>query len=200
MTGAPGKVWQAADRIITARRLGVVRSYLHGDVLDVGCGDARIVGYFPPGSVQTYVGVDTNARLIESLNSRFVAEQGRFRFVESDCEQGSLPTDRQFDAILMLAFLEHLKNADNVLSQCLELLKSDGHLVITTPTVAGDRVLRALIAVLAPLHRGVSDSPHLFIWSRTTLTSKLETLGFLVESYSRFELGANQMVVARRAR
>lgn len=112
------------------RRIAIAKRYIKGDVLDIGCGSAEISKILSMD--QRYIGVDLN---IGELNKKYQ----HLVFYQADMERDKINIDHKYDTILMLAFIEHIRNSGNVFEQCYKLLKGDGIMIITTPTPLGDK-------------------------------------------------------------
>ena len=109
----------------------MVMPYLCGQVLDVGCGITDIPSLLQPG--QRYVGVD-RADMVRWLHENRPAHT----YHVCDLDRDDLALNDQFDTILLMAVIEHLKNPDKLLAQLPTYLKADGRLLITTPSPFGD--------------------------------------------------------------
>jgi len=112
------------------KRMAIAKRYIKGDVLDIGCGSAEISKLLDKN--QRYVGIEKN---IKRLNKKYP----HLVFYQADMERDKINIDHKFDTILMLAFVEHIRNAGNVFEQCYKLLKDDGVMIMTTPTPLGDK-------------------------------------------------------------
>ena len=112
--------------------------------------------------------------------------------LELDIEEPSQRRDvyGQYDTIVMLAVLEHLKRPMEVVRWCEDRLKPGGKLVITTPTTLGDFIVQKVFRLKVD---------HRYIFNKRKLHYICEMPGLSVVKYSRFELGANQLIVARAA-
>ena len=95
---------------------------LHGKVLDIGCGDGyfdrRMLREFP--DIEVY-GVD--------IYLEEESEEGKLHFLNS---LDHLP-EGQFDYIIMMDVLEHIKDDTGYLRKLLTKLKKSGKLLITVP-------------------------------------------------------------------
>src|SRR5438309_1820262 len=56
------------------------------------------------------------------------------------------PFTASFDAVVMLATLEHIRDKEPLTRECWRLLRPDGRLIITVPSPAVDVILAALIS------------------------------------------------------
>lgn len=100
-------------------------------ILDAGCGDGRLSAELSKkGAVVT--GVDYSGRAINF--SKLFAPN--INFIQADIK--SLPfEDEKFDNILLVETLEHVspQNIATVLSELKRVLKNDGKLIISTPSL-----------------------------------------------------------------
>ena len=102
-------------------RLNRARPYLHGAVLDYGCGVGALSDSCDPAG---YLGVDIDRESVAVAQAR----RPQFRFVR---ETPSTP--QQFDTIVALAVIEHLEDPAALLAQFRRLLAPGGQIVLTTP-------------------------------------------------------------------
>lgn len=99
-----------------------------GRILDVGCyegfflNEARKQGWEARG-VEPNVG-----------GAKFAAEELKLDVKQSTLEKASLP-DNFFDVVTLLATLEHMPNPFEVLQEAKRIIKDDGLLVVSVPTV-----------------------------------------------------------------
>lgn len=77
------------------------------------------------------------------------------------------------------------------LSWCWKILNADGLLILTTPTLAGNIVIRLFFD---------KGHDHVAIYSKQELQKIIREAGFHVEKYQTFEAGMNQLVIARKER
>lgn len=174
------------------RRLGKVRPYLRGRILDLGCADGALLSCLSPG--QSYTGVEVRADLVEALQTRYPSQ----RFIAADLDEGCPAlSEGDYDTVVMCAVIEHLHNPDALLDRVAAALAQDGRLALTTPTPFGDRLLHAG-TYLGLFNRGPVEE-HARLYGKDDLTHMLGEHGFTVEVYGTFEFGLNQLVVARRA-
>lgn len=114
-------------------------------VLDVGCGDGALFRLIQ-SKMREGVGIDTDiTQVVERGNYRLLP--GRF--------PDDLPKDiGQFDAITMLAVLEHIPEAaqPRIADACVGLLKPGGRMILTVPSPSVDPILHALKHVPGMFH------------------------------------------------
>ncbi len=169
------------------QRFQAIQPYLDGDILDLGCGHAEIIQLLD-GS-RSYSGVEENANLIRWLKENFPNQ----KFYQRDLDQEQLDIPGRFDTILMVAFIEHLKNPDWLLTQLPAYMSEEGKLVLTTPTPLGDRIHR--VGARLGLFSMVAVHDHETIYTHNMLRLLLEKNGLSIAHYQRFLRGGNQLFV-----
>lgn len=93
-------------------RIRAVLPHVKGYLLDIGCGENRLVKLYGNG-----VGVD----IIDLGGGAIILE-----------DSSSLPfEDRQFDTISFLASLNHIPNREEVVKEAARVLKPDGIIIVT---------------------------------------------------------------------
>lgn len=160
-------------------------------MLDIGCGLTEL-----PEAVPSYLGCDRSEEILAECRRRYP----RARFVLWDVEAEPAPEevgrDAPFQAILMLALLEHLREPAAVLTRAAALLSSDGRILVTTPHPAGRLPLEAG-AALGLLSRHAKDE-HETLLSRGNLEAAGASAGLRLTLYRRFLLSLNQTAVFAR--
>ena len=174
------------------QRLRAVSPYVKGDVLDLGCGNAKVVALLRPD--QNYVGVDGRLDMIRWLADNYA----RYAFYHCNLDREALTTLGRFDTILMMAVIEHLAEPGRLLCQLPHYLKPGGKLIITTPSPLGDKVhqLGARLGVFSM----EATREHKIIFDYEALRICLERNGLQITHYRRFLLGGNQLFVCEVAR
>ncbi len=154
-------------------------------VLDLGCGTGDLVRHLPHDT--EYVGVDT-------LESRVALARVRFpdkSFVVCDIEQADPLSGWQFDAVALLAVLEHMADPVATLALASRHLSPQGRIVVTTPAPQGHRV-HNLGARLGLLSRRAAEE-HQALLGRGELEAIGRAAGLRISRYERFMLGVNQL-------
>lgn len=100
-------------------------------VLDVGCGTADILFYIPKDI--EYVGVELSAYALNFAKRQWRGRRNTF-FINADA--CSLPfKDNEFDLVISIYVLEHLRFPKKALAEWLRVLKTGGRLIIAVPNL-----------------------------------------------------------------
>lgn len=182
------RVSQTLERI----RMNAVRGYIFGDLLDIGCGYGSVVRTFAP-KPENYTGVDHNPIVVNWLQKQYPG----YAFLSLDLDSQTIPTQRKFDTVLMIAVLEHLAQPDRLVSSLPDLLNPAGKVVLTTPTPLGGRV-HALGGGMGIFSREAKDD-HKGFYSRGSLEELFLSADMKLINYHLFMAGMNQVAVFQRA-
>lgn len=156
-------------------------------MLDIGCADGAL---FRQLEHRIGEGVGVDPALVRSVGD------GRFRLMA-----GYLPTDLtsigQFDAITMLAVVEHLPDEalTKLRNQCMAVLKPGGVVLITVPSVQVDRILHWLTKTR--LVAGMSLHEH-HGFDPSSVPSWFSGNSLMLAAARRFQLGLNNLFVFRK--
>jgi len=164
------------------QRINMVSPYLRDKVLDYGCGVGVLADKCHP---DFYLGVDIDDESLEIAFKKYPA----FRFVNKN------PKDEQFDVIVLLAVIEHIKEPVDLLKQLKLMLKSDGQIVLTTPHpfIAKIHSIGSIIGLFSASAN--EDHEYFFDFNRMyKLTAKA---GLDILEYKRFLVGMNQLFILR---
>jgi 2-polyprenyl-3-methyl-5-hydroxy-6-metoxy-1,4-benzoquinol methylase len=142
-------------------------------VLDVGCSS----GYLARPLVEracTVVGIEQDEIAAEA------AREVCIEVLTGDVETMALPfPPASFDVVLCGDLIEHLRAPEQFLARMQPFLREDGRLVLTTPNVANWAMrLGLLFGRWRYTERGILDSTHLHLFTRSTLVETLERAGF----------------------
>src|SRR5882672_2852414 len=100
---------------------------VHGNLLEVGCGEGRGVTVLMP-NVEQFSAIDKIAGVVEGLKKKF--PQGHF-------VNGNIPPlpydDNTFDCVVSFQVIEHIKDDSLYLKEINRVLKPNGLALITTP-------------------------------------------------------------------
>ena len=180
------------SKYLSKIRANKVLPYVHGSVLDLGCGDALPLRFIPE-RIDVYYGVEYDEKCVEKLTQTFP----NHKFFTKDLDEDVLCFEKKFDTVLIVAVIEHLLNQKHFLKQVLKNSKPGGKIVITTPTPFGDWVHRigSKLAIFAES----ADHRHIIILSKTKLKLLANYFGLKIEKYQRFEFGCNQLIVLSKS-
>jgi 2-polyprenyl-3-methyl-5-hydroxy-6-metoxy-1,4-benzoquinol methylase len=164
--------WSGLWKFIDLYRIKYALKYVEGgNVLDLGAGDA--IEFISKEKYGYYHGIDLDEKLMDYLRKK--CPDCDFSVV--DFEIDTLNLNSKFDTILILAVIEHVHNAKNILEECHRYLKDSGKLVITTPTKRGDRLLKILVKLFGSKEKEDSR-PHCMIYDHKSLESVLKNACF----------------------
>jgi 2-polyprenyl-3-methyl-5-hydroxy-6-metoxy-1,4-benzoquinol methylase len=141
------------------------------DVLDVGCGEGFLAAQFQKSGNRVY-GIDY---LPEAKHGAEI--EG---YAQADLDRGIQPMLRghEFDKILLLDVLEHLRRPEQLLRDCLPLLRPNGQVIISVPNVVNISVrLLMLVGKFNYQERGILDRTHLRFFTRKTIRKMVEESG-----------------------
>lgn len=114
------------------------------------------------------------------------------RVVVADLDTLDLPEalgGMKYDVGLFGDVIEHLKDPKRILVQMREALSPGGFVIVSVPNVAHITVrLKLLMGDFDYMDVGILDDAHLKYYTRKSITSLLETCGYLVESMDWTEL------------
>jgi len=106
----------------------IVRPYLQGKVLEIGCGFGRGLEMILE-VCDDYNAIDKNDQLIQYLSSKYP----QCTFKKAFIPPISLFEEGTFDTIISFQVIEHIKNDQLFVEEIHRLLKPNGKAIITTP-------------------------------------------------------------------
>ncbi|HEX6714607.1 MAG TPA: methyltransferase domain-containing protein [Thermoleophilaceae bacterium] len=133
--------------------------------LDLGVGDGRVASELKAAQL---VGADVSQVALDRARKRL--PDAELALLEPD---EPLPfADNEFDLVTCIETLEHVRDVQLALSEIRRVLRPGGRLALTTPASARWRVL----------FRGLEHpfSPHIRTFTRRSLRTTLEAMGFHV--------------------
>ena len=109
----------------------LLRPYVRGRVLDVGCGIGANADHLCNGTIASYTFLEPDAGLLEEVaaNVKSPALKNAERINGNTADLAG----RQFDTILYIDVIEHIADAKSELQRAYDLLAPGGHLLILVP-------------------------------------------------------------------
>lgn len=161
--------------------LPVIKSYKKCNLLDVGCGwEAKLLREVED-FIEEGVGIDFKApKIAEKKVKTFKVQLN-----------SNLPfEDSSFHVVTMLAVLEHLEFPEKIVAEIYRVLKPEGALVLTVPSVWSKPVLEFLsfkVGIVNPDE--IRD--HKKYYNKSELFKLFQKSGLIVEEHYYFQFGMN---------
>jgi len=106
----------------------VAQEYVHGNVLEVGCGEGRGVGLLMEKAI-SFTAVDKIEEALKTLRERF--PKGKFLSMNIPPFGGL--ADNTYDCVVSFQVIEHIQNDALYLKEIHRVLKPGGIALLTTP-------------------------------------------------------------------
>lgn len=182
---APGVLSSYLERMRFKNVLPVIK--IGSVILDIGCGKARIIRLLP--NFKKYIGIDYVApKHVKRRNCRFIRKKLDISILKK--------MKFSVDYILLLAFLEHLKNPDEFVGELVNYLNEEGKIIITTPCPIGKDVY-SLGSKLGLFSTNANEEHDRFL-SKNDLYLIAKNSCLTVDKYKKFLFGFNQLVVYKK--
>jgi len=178
--------------LIRRQRTAMVKPFIRGDVLEIGCHDAATLKK-DNAELGRYVGTDIDEVALERARKRYPERE----FIAANIEIDELPYRDEFDTVLLVALIEHILNQRHLLQQCHRVLRPGGALVITTPTPFGNDVVHRAGAALGLFAKSIAHH-HVVIYDKRRLQAAAAMVGFSLDQHRYFQLRCNQLAVLRK--
>ena len=178
---------KTVDRLLQSWRERKVRAWLPRDarVLDIGCHQGEFLEKLGP-SIRASVGLDPLATPREAT---------RYHLLALPFGEPILFPNHSFEAITLLATLEHIRDKAPLAREARRLLTPGGRLIITVPSPRVDDIVHTLVKL--GLADGMSlEEHHGFDPAETT--DIFQAAGLQLERYETFQLGLNHLFVFRQ--
>ena len=110
-----------------------IRPYLKGTILEVGAGIGETTNYLLTAEVSQCTCLEPDASLFNSLRKKLENGQlpGNCKALHGNIKD--LPGSCEFDTIIYIDVLEHIKDDHAEINQALQFLKNGGTLIILSP-------------------------------------------------------------------
>jgi SAM-dependent methyltransferase len=179
---------KAGDYFIQLWRMQITARWIPrgSRVLDIGCHQGEFL-FWPGEKIAPSVGLDP------LYHGDANPKEHRF-FAQNF--QGGLPLEQNsFDAITLLATLEHIHDKASSARESARLLRAGGRVIITVPSPLVDRILDFLI--MLQIVDGMSlEKHHGFLPEE--LPGIFIPAGFSLRSKRKFQFGLNNLYVFER--
>ena len=106
----------------------IAQEYVHGDLLEVGCGEGRGIGLMLP-KVASFTAIDKIEEALAKLRAQY--PQGVFKRMDIP-PFGDLPSNH-YDVVVSFQVIEHIQDDTYFLKEIHRVLKPGGTALITTP-------------------------------------------------------------------
>lgn len=171
---------------LRAQRMDAARPYLHGRVLDFGCGSGALADLVPP---HQYFGVDVDSLSLQQARLKYP----NHRFLPSPPE-----SSERFQTVVSLAVIEHVHDPVDFLQRLAGYLDDTpgARILITTPHPAAGWI-HDVGARMGLFSRDASEEHHELL-DEKRLSSVGEQAGLKISAYHRFLWGANQLAIFER--
>lgn len=184
-----------------AREMGkiieILKPYVSGCVLDVGCGDGSVtnaIGKLP--SVTETTGVDISRTAISFAKSRY----HHINFKVGQVIK--LPfKSNSFDVITAIELIEHIYDTEQMFKEFLRVLKNNGYFIITTTDF--NYLKKVILALFFWDKYFYPTNPHIRFYSKKSLEQMLIKFGFtqIVHRWNGSYMGLmpkGQVMIARK--
>lgn len=181
------------DKIIAKLRLNqIIDCIEEGEViLDFGCGNKSFLLGSVGSKIKSGVGLDYEVENKKDKNVEYI----NYKF------NGNLPfKDESFDKVFMLAVLEHIEVSmvDNLFMEFKRILKSDGKIILTTPTPRSKNILEFLAYKLKIISsKEIQD--HKKYYDKNEITRLVKRCNLKLFDYKLFQLGLNSRAILEKS-
>lgn len=158
-------------------------------VADTGCGYNFLFLRAIAGKIQKWYAVDL---VLNKKNNPVNIET-----IESDLNNAILLEDNSLDIITSMAILEHLNMPEQYLKEIYRILKPNGKLIMTVPSIYAKPVLEFLAYKLWVIS-SVEILDHKEYYNKSKSKEILKKAGFSEKNiqHSYFQLGMNNFIIA----
>jgi 2-polyprenyl-3-methyl-5-hydroxy-6-metoxy-1,4-benzoquinol methylase len=165
---------------LTDHILAICRRVSARRVLDLGCGNGALCGALSAAGFEV-VGCDPSEDGIAFARRTFPHIPFHLLGVYDDC---AVLGDDDFDVVVSTEVIEHISRPRSLPRFASKVLRSGGHLVLTTPYHGYIKNLALAVSGKLDAHFTVLwDGGHIKFWSRATLSRLLTEEGFDVTGF-----------------
>lgn len=195
--------------IFQSEEMRAVAELVSGDVVDLGCGSAKLATYLKDKSdLTSYLGVDAStAMLVEAQHLLVNLDDPRFSLLHRRIEECDLTG---YDWAVCLNALYAVEDPPMVLDKIRLMLKPNGQIIVATPNESLDMeklleesrkelILHPFFHTFREINRVLAESYRAQFFPMTDLCRMVESAGFqIVLAHQRFFLGGLNFLVARK--
>lgn len=167
----------------------------------------KVAKYVPEDADVLDIGCGSDYYLLSSLKRRIKSGTGIDMAVRSK-KDGNITVRKMpigtklpfktgtFDAVTMIAFIEHIDKPDKILSECNRVLRKGGTIIITTPMKQAKPFWELLVNLGLTEEKTTEDHKQYF--SKELIEKMFKKNGFRVLVSKKFEAGMNYIAVAKK--
>lgn len=176
------------DSIIQYWRMKVAARWIPGgsQVLDVGCHQGEFLKFLGKKIVPS-VGIDPLCEENHSAEPHLLIRKEFHPNLPFD--------DGSFDAVVLLATIEHMQQKTDIAKESRRLLRKGGRVIITVPSLLVDKILSILLFLR--MVDGMSLEEH-HGFSPDELPGIFLPEGFTLKARKKFQFGLNNLFVFER--
>jgi SAM-dependent methyltransferase len=176
------------DQLIQKWRMQVAARWipLGSRVLDIGCHQGEFL-FWLGEKIAPSVGFDPLYKEISNLEDH--------QFFARNFQEGLPFEDNSFDAIVLLATIEHIHEKSVIARESARLLRKGGQVIITVPSLLVDKILDVLL--LLHIVDGMSLEEH-HGFQPDELFGIFIHEGFKLKKKQKFQFGLNNLYVFER--
>ncbi|MEE9405810.1 MAG: class I SAM-dependent methyltransferase [Candidatus Aenigmarchaeota archaeon] len=145
-------------------RMGVIRKFAKGKILDVG---------FRDGTLHSDIVKRYSEKNVWGLDITLKKETNRL--LRGSAEKMDKIKNADFDTIVAGELIEHLKAPEKFVKECKRVLKKDGTVIVTTPNVK---------SLINRIFKNNRHSGHISLFHKSSLTALFERNGFRIAEFS----------------
>ncbi len=189
------------DRAAYERKLEITRAYMtpEMEVLEIGCGTGSTAIYHAP-AVKHIRATDISGAMLDIAKGKAKAAGVTNVSFEVAAIDDLALAGSSVDMVMAHSILHLVADCDTVIGKIARALKPGGVFVSSTFCLGEKPLMRAFLAVAAPIGRMLGKFPLVVhALSEKQLTAKIAAAGFAVEEQWRPGNGSVVFVVARKA-
>jgi SAM-dependent methyltransferase len=110
-----------------------IRSYVVGDVLEVGAGIGANTGFLKSDRTSSWTCLEPDPELADRMRKTFATEPGLSSCQIRTASTAELERNSKFDAILYIDVLEHIADDRGEMERAASLLRENGRIIVLAP-------------------------------------------------------------------